>query len=182
MKTAAAISAAWMLMVIFFGGTAPGQESPAFPGFRMEALGAVGVSYQAQRGEWTIVNMGQGPKTVFVDQAGQLIEHRLCSWELGVPTETFITGGQLFVRHGGRLYKFSPQGMNVPGVGLAAVTRPCQGLCVTWMVTRTEPVPTTQWVQMTQWVEVQNVGPPPLAPTAAPAAGASVGGRRPNTT
>jgi hypothetical protein len=170
-----------MLMVIL-GGTAPGQEIPAFPGLRMEAVGPVGVSYQNRPGEWTVINLGNGPKTVFVDGGGNLIEHRLVSWELGVPTETYITAGQLFVRHGGRTYRFAPQGMNVPGVGVAAVTRPCQGIFVTWMVTRTETVPTTQWVPMTQWVEVPSSGPLPIAPTASPPGGATVGGRRPNTT
>jgi hypothetical protein len=181
MKNAAGIAAAWMLTMVF-AATAPGQESPAFPPFRMEAVGPVGQSYQNRPGEWTVVDLGNGPKTVFVDGTGMLIEHRLVSWELGVPTESYISCGQLFVRHGGRTYRFAPQGMNVPGVGVAAVTRPHQGCCFTWMVTRQELVPTTQWVPMTQWVEVPSSAPCPIAPTAAPNGGASVDRRRPNTT
>jgi hypothetical protein len=104
MNTAAHV-AAGMLMTVLLAGIAPGQEQPAFPPLRMEAVGLAGVSFEAAKGQWTVVNLGQGPKTVWVDQSGQLIEHRLVSWELGVPTETMISGGQLFVRHGGRVYR-----------------------------------------------------------------------------
>ena len=180
MNTAAHV-AAGMLMTVLLAGIAPGQEQPAFPPLRMEAVGFAGVSFEAPKGQWTVVNLGQGPKTVWVDQGGQLIEHRLVSWELGVPTETMISGGQLFVRHGGRVYRFAPQGIHQPSTGLANVTRPHQGLFVTWLCTQTETVPTTTWVQVTQWVEVQQVSTTPIAPTSSPSGDLSRN-RRPNST
>jgi len=69
--------AAWMVLAVGSAVVSHGQEIAAHTAFRLEAVGVVGVSYHAPRGSWTVVSVGGGPRTVYVDTFGQMIEHRL---------------------------------------------------------------------------------------------------------
>jgi hypothetical protein len=149
-----AVVAAWMVLAFGGAGLSHGQEIPAHTAFRLEAVGVVGVSYHAPRGSWTVVSVGGGPRTVYVDTFGQMNEHRLITWDPSAPIEQEVRGGQLYVRQRGRTYRFAPQGVYQTQLVVADVTRPYDGLIFRWWWTGPEWVQTTSWIPVTQWVEV----------------------------
>jgi|GEM_PF-5241176 len=145
--------AAWMVTAMMVG-VSYGEEVPALTSFRVEPVGLIGVSYQGQRGVWSVVSIGGGPRTVFIDGAGQMLECRIVSWDHTAPIEQEIRGGDLVVRQRGRTYRFCPQGVQQRQFLPVYVARPHDGIIFRWWCTAPELVETTSFVPVTQWVEV----------------------------
>lgn len=137
-------------------------EVQAEPPFRMEAFRNLGLSYGGPHNCWAVVNVGGGPRVAYIDFSGQLIEHRLVSWDTTSPAELSVSEGQVFVRYQGWTFRFAQQFRYEQRLVVAPVTRYHQGLVLQWPHTQPELLSVPVLVSGPQWVEVVS----PAAPSA----------------
>jgi len=131
-------------------------EAPARTRFwvqpvRLHQINAEGIP----RNSWFWLEDGGTKRLCLVDLGGRVYEHQLNALNGRCPTDVQIQAGQLFVRTGGRTFKYAPHGRLVSAVGIAPVTREWRGPFggSSW-VTLPEFVQTPVVTDDGQWVEV----------------------------